>query len=418
LGKKNFNDTELIHKSAVSDKTGFNKPGAAKLLNRRNITRLLILILLLSIFTAVIVLVNRSDSNAVPSSASRFVFVPAHVLDVLYDDAEPDYVRSEGRRLGKQELKIEILSGAHKGEILQLTNYLSALANVDAHTGDRIIVRIDTNEKGNLYATMYNYDRGIVLGVFILIFMLLLVAIGGKKGAKALLGLIFTLVSIWFILMPMMMRGFNPILITSLIAVVTTTVSLLLLDGFTQKAFAAILGCAAGVAAAGLITALFGQVTPFNGFNMSEAESLILHVTDKGMKISGLLVSGVIIAALGAVMDVAMSIASSVNELYTLNSNISVGKLFISGMNIGRDAMGTMANTLILAFVGSSLNMLILTRAYDIPFIQLINSNYIGIEIIQGVAGSIGIILTVPFVAFISSWFMIRKSGVKSSFGK
>ncbi len=401
--RKNYKEAEYKHnvKAPVN---------ISKISQRGIIIRVLVLMLFLGIFITAAVIINRPDPTDVPSSASRFVFVPARVTDVLYDDAEPDYVRSEGRRLGKQELKIEILGGVHKGEILQLTNYLSALANVDVHTGDRIIVRIDTNEKGILYAVMYNYDRSMVLGVFILVFMLLLVAIGGKKGAKALLGLIFTLVCIWFILMPLMMRGFNSILITSVIAVVTTTVSLLLLDGFTRKAVSAVLGCTAGVAAAGIIAALVGYLTPFNGFNMSDAESLILNVTDKGMKISGLLVSGVLIAALGAVMDVAMSIASSVNELYTLNHDLSLGKLFVSGMNIGRDAMGTMANTLILAFVGSSLNTLILTRAYDIPFIQLINSDYIGVEVIQGVAGSIGIILTVPLVAFISSWLMTRRN--------
>lgn len=401
--RKNYKEAEYKHnvKAPVN---------ISKISQRGIIIRVLVLILFLGIFITAAVIINRPDPTDVPSSASRFVFVPARVTDVLYDDAEPDYVRSEGRRLGKQELKIEILGGVHKGEILQLTNYLSALANVDVHTGDRIIVRIDTNEKGMLYAVMYNYDRSMVLGVFIFVFMLLLVAIGGKKGAKALLGLIFTLVCIWFILMPLMMRGFNSILITSVIAVVTTTVSLLLLDGFTRKAVSAVLGCTAGVAAAGSIAALVGYLTPFNGFNMSDAESLILNVTDKGMKISGLLVSGVLIAALGAVMDVAMSIASSVNELYTLNHDLSLGKLFVSGMNIGRDAMGTMANTLILAFVGSSLNTLILTRAYDIPFIQLINSDYIGAEVIQGVAGSVGIILTVPLVAFISSWLMTRRN--------
>lgn len=377
-------------------------------LTKRNIIRLIVSVLLICSFVAAIVVLNRSDPNEVPSSASGFVFVPARVSDVLYDDAEPDYVRSEGRRLGKQELKIEILSGAYKGEILPLTNYLSALANVDIHTGDRIIVRLITNEDGTYYAAMYNYDRGIVLGIFVLLFMVLLVTIGGKKGAKALLGLAFTLVCLWFLLMPMMMRGFNSILVTSFIAVVTTTVSLLLLDGFTRKALSAILGCIAGVAAAGLSAALVGYITPFNGFNMSDAESLVLHVTEKGMTISGMLVCGVLIASLGAVMDVAISIASSVNELNTLNPELSVRKLFVSGMNIGRDTMGTMANTLILAFVGSSLNMLILTRAYDIPFMQLINSDYIGIEIIQGVAGSIGIILTVPFVAIVSARLMTR----------
>lgn len=398
-------------KETVFPKDSRTKSLFIRWVNKRNIIKLAVFVLTLGVFITAIVILNRPDPADVPSSVSGFVFVPAKVRDVTYDDAEPDYVRSEGRRLGKQELNVEILSGVHKGELLPLTNYLSALANVDVHAGDRIIVRIITNEDGTYYTAMYNYDRGIVLGIIVLVFAVLLVAIGGKKGIKSLMGLIFTLVSLWFVLMPMMMRGYNSIMVTGIISIITTTVCLLLLDGFTKKALSAILGCIAGVAAAGFSAAVTGRITPLNGFNMSEAETMILQVTDKGMTISGLLVCGVLIASLGAVMDVAISIASSVNELYTLNPELSVRKLFSSGMNIGRDAMGTMANTLILAFVGSSLNMLILTKAYGIPLIQLINSDYIGIEIVQGMAGSLGIILTVPFVALISAWMMAGNSG-------
>jgi uncharacterized membrane protein len=143
---------------------------------------------------------------------------------------------------------------------------------------------------------------------------------------------------------------------------------------------------------------------------MNDAESLILQVTDDGMEISGLLICGILISALGAVIDVAMSIASSVNELQSLNPDLSRRRLFQSGMNIGKDMMGTMANTLILAFVGASLNMLILVRAYDIPFIQLINTDFIVIEVLQGVSGSIGIVLTVPFVAAISAWVYTKRN--------
>lgn len=123
------------------------------------------------------------------------------------------------------------------------------------------------------------------------------------------------------------------------------------------------------------------------------------------------MVCGVLISALGAVMDVALGIASSVNELKAQNPAAGVRELLRSGMNIGRDAMGTMANTLILAFAGSSLNMLILVQTYDIPFRQLINTDYICIEIIQSIAGAAGILLTVPIVAFISARVMARRAG-------
>lgn len=162
------------------------------------------------------------------------------------------------------------------------------------------------------------------------------------------------------------------------------------------------------MAAAGLFAALCGTISPLNGFNLTEAEELILRASDRGIRISGLFVSGILIASLGAVMDVAMSISSACWELREVDPALTRGALFRSGMNIGRDAMGTMANTLILAFAGSSLNVLILFQVYDYPMIQLFNADSIAVELIRGVGGSIGIILTVPLVAALSARIMGR----------
>lgn len=236
---------------------------------------------------------------------------------------------------------------------------------------------------------------------------------GGKKGLGALLGLVFTLVSIWFVLIPCIMRGFSAIPTTIIIIALTAAASLLLLNGFSLKTGCAVSGCVCGVVAAGIIAGLMGWISPMNGWNMSEAENLVLYGADGGLKVSGLLVCGVLIAALGAVMDVSLTIASAVWELKEQNPEADPNSLFKSGMHIGRDAMGTMANTLILAFAGSSLNMLILVRTYDIPYLQLINTDYIFLEVIQSIAGSMGILLSVPMVAFISAHLMTRKKRVE-----
>ena len=337
------------------------------------------------------------------TAAQKRIFCKAKVTDIIYDSAEAEDW-SEGRRLGTQILLLEVISGEHKGKILQGENYLSAYSNVDCKVGTRVIVRLDYNDSGDLYVTSIpNYDRGGVIAAFLLVFALILVFIGGKKGAAALFGLIYTLACLWFILVPMVIKGAQPVLAAVIIVAVTTAASLIPLSGFTRKTLCAVLGCVGGVVAAGVFAAVVSSITPINGFNMSEAEELVLRSTEKELHISGLLVSGILISSLGAVMDVAMSIASSCNELYELNPELSSRQLFRSGMNIGRDAMGTMANTLILAFAGSSFNMLILFKLFGYPLIQIINSDGMVIEIIQGVAGSIGIILTVPLVAFISS---------------
>ena len=355
------------------------------------------------------VALNQAAEDEVPTSASQMVYEKAEVTAVLSDDAEADYENAEGRRVGTQELEIRILTGTHKDEIMSLTNYMSALFNVDLEKGDNIIVRIMTDENGSYYASVFNYDRGMVIGGFVLIFFVLLAVLGGKKGIGALLGLLFTLACVWFILIPALIMGLPIIAVTVGIIIITSVCALILLNGISEKTWCAILGCVIGVITAGAIAALVGHITPINGFNMSEAENLILYGADKGLKISGLLVCGVLISALGAVMDVALGIASSVNELSLQNHKAKAKELFRSGMNIGKDAMGTMANTLILAFAGSSLNMLILVQTYDIPFRQLINTDYICIEIIQSISGAMGILLTVPIVAFISARLMTRE---------
>ena len=365
----------------------------------------------MAVLVCIAVVLNRTEEEQTESDASRMVYASAEVTAVLADNAQEDFQNAEGRRVGDQELEIRILSGDHKDEIMTVTNYMSALFNVDVDQGDRIIVRIMTDEDGSYYASVFNYDRGIVLGAFLLIFFALLAILGGKKGIGALAGLLLTLGCIWFILIPCLIRGVPSIPVTIGVSAVSAAAGLIFLNGYSKKTLCAVCGCVGGVLAAGIAAAAVGTLSPMNGFNMQEAENLILYGADRGLKISGLLVCGVLISALGAVMDVSLGIASSVWEMREQNPEASAGSLFRSGMQIGRDAMGTMANTLILAFAGSSLNMLILVQTYDIPFLQLINTDSIALEVVQSVAGSFGILLTVPLVAFISARLMVHCRG-------
>ena len=377
------------------------------------VMRVLPVVIVLAILAGIAVWINRLNENETTPDSGRLVYAPAKVTAVLSDNAREDFENAEGRRVGDQELELRILSGEHKDEIMTVTNYMSALFNVDVQQGDRIIVRIMTDENGSYYASVFNYDRGIVLGGFLLVFFVLLAALGGKKGLGALAGLLLTLGCIWFILIPCLLRGVPAIPVTIAVSAVSAAAGLIFLNGYSKKTFCAVCGCVGGVLVSGIAAAVVGILSPMNGFNMQEAENLILYGADQGLKVSGLLVCGVLISALGAVMDVALGIASSVWEMREQNPDASVGSLFRSGMQIGKDAMGTMANTLILAFAGSSLNMLILVQTYNIPFLQLINTDSIALEVVQSVAGSIGILLTVPLVALISARLMAcrKKSG-------
>lgn len=361
------------------------------------------LVLILVLWAAVLFW-TEEDREA--TAARKRMFAVAEVTDILEDTAEvQDW--TEGRRIGQQELEIEVLTGPWKGAVLETPNYLTIYTNVDARVGTRIIVRLDADEQGQPYVlSIPNYNRVPMLLGLMAVFAGLLVLIGRRKGVMALIGLVYTLACLWFILVPMILRGADPVLVTVVIVALPTAASLLLLTGLSRKTLCATLGCVGGVAAAGLFAAAAGTVSPINGFNLPEAEELVLRAADQGLQISGLFVSGILVASLGAVMDVAMSIASACWELRQVDPKLPRTALFRSGMNIGRDAMGTMANTLILAFAGSSLNTLLLCQVYDYPLIQIFNADAIAVEMIRGVAGSIGILLTVPLVALLSARLM------------
>ena len=382
------------------------KQPVVKPLKGRRVWEIGTALLLLAVLVVTAAALRGGEGEREARAARKRLFAVARVTDVLADHSAED-TWTEGRRLGEQYIEVKLLTGPFKGTVLETSNYLNAYTNVDCRLGTRIVVRLDYDDHGEPYIiSVPNYDRGLVLAGLLVVFGALLVLIGGKKGAMALLGLAYTLACLWYLLVPLILRGADPILVSIGVVALTTAASLLLLTGFSRKMLCATLGCVGGVAAAGIFAGLAGTISPLNGFNLSEAEELVLRAGDSKLHISGLLVSGILIASLGAVMDVAMSIASSCNELRELNPNLTRAELFRSGMNIGRDAMGTMANTLILAFAGASLNMLILFRVYDYPLIQIANTDAMAVEVIRGVAGSIGIVLTVPLVALLSSRFM------------
>ena len=373
---------------------------------RLRLYEILASVLIFAILIGWALALNLTAGDRELTAAQKRMFAVAEVTDVLADNASPD-TWTEGRRIGQQLLEVKVLTGEHKGAVLEAANFLSAYANVDAKVGTKVIVRLDVDEQGELYVvSVPAYNRAPVMLGLALIFAALLVIIGRKKGVMALVGLVYTLACIWLIQVPMILRGAEPVLVSIIIVALTTAASLLFLTGLSRKTLCAVLGCVCGVGVAGIFAAVSGSISQLNGFNLPEAEDLVLRATQDTVRISGLLVSGILVASLGAVMDVAMSISSSCWELRQLNPGLPKAALFRSGMNIGRDAMGTMANTLILAFAGASLNTLLLFRIYGYPAIQLFNSDAIAVELIRGLAGSIGIILTVPLVAALSAALM------------
>lgn len=365
-----------------------------------DVMRIAAIVILVAVFCVAYYLIHAGLVVDDGTESTSF-FARGRITDLIQDNTQIDE-NTENVLRGSQEVIVEITSGEFKGRSYQTTNYLSALFNIDCQEGTRVIVRLDPQGEG-YSAFIYTYDRTSVLLVLLIIFAGSLLFIGRGKGATALVSLLVTLVSIVGILFPLIEYGYPIIFITVLVVFYNIVFTFIMIDGINRKTISGALGTLLGVLIASLFAVIAGYFSHISGFQTNEAEELLLIGTDHGMKIKGLFTAGILIASLGAVMDVAMSIASSVHELHEVNGNLTAGELFRSGMNIGRDAMGTMANTLILAFAGSSFTLLLLIYYYNITFTQLINTDLVAREVIQGLAGSIGIVLTVPIVAFLSA---------------
>lgn len=307
------------------------------------------------------------------------------------------HTRAKGFKL----VNLELLSGEEKGNIYLAKAKLSVIpgVGVDATVGLKVLVRM-IEFKDDTRVVVVGYYRENYLYLIIGIFLALLIIIGGRKGVKSAVSLGCTLFMIFYVMIPLLSRSYDPVLTAVVTAVVINIVVFTILAGFTRKAFTAIVGTTCGVASAGLIASIIGKLSHTIGIPMEEAQGLYFKQMGSPLDFQGLIFAGVLIGSLGAVMDVSMSIATSIEEILIHNPLITRSKLFYSGMKIGRDIMGTMSNTLILAYVGGSLSLILLLDKLEKPYLTIINSDLIAGGIIQATAGAIGIVLAVPITAF------------------
>ena len=362
--------------------------------------------LLLVLFAAVIAVCfyTISQVHRVPlmENGGRS-FVKAQVVSIVQDHEQAGDIY-----IGDQMVQLKLLTGEHAGETVQATSSSAYLYGVHCTVGMKVIA-IVSESGGELVTSVYGYNRAPALYAIVWLFLRAILIIGGKRGLYAVIGLLFTFVSIIWFFLPALYRGWSPILAAIVVVIFTTLVTMYLVGGFTAKATVAVIGTVLGVLAAGVLAWIFGKVTHVTGYNVSDIENLIYVQEETGIQVGELLFAGILIAALGAVMDVSMSISSTLQELYDQNPTMTARQLFRSGMTVGRDMMGTMSNTLILAFVGGSINTIVMFYAYDYEYLQLINLFDMAIEIMQGISASMGVILTVPFVSFIGAWMIANR---------
>ena len=324
-------------------------------------------------------------------------FAKATVMNVLQDNETKD-----GIYIGRQLVKLKITSGKWKGKTMEADSSSAYLYGAHCKKGSKIIALV-SEANGSFSASVYSVDREMQVYLIITIFLLTLIIIGGKQGFASVIGLAFTAICILFLFLPMIYKGHSPILSAVFVVALTTIVTMYLVGGVSGKTAVAIIGTISGVLISALFAFLFCKMTDISGYNVSSIESLIYVRDQTGIDVGQLLFAGILIASLGAVMDVAMSISSTIEEISHQNPELGVKGLFFSGMRVGKDMMGTMSNTLILAFAGGSINTLVFIYAYNYEYLQMINMFDIGIEIIQGVASSMGVILTVPICSLLAA---------------
>lgn len=302
----------------------------------------------------------------------------------------------------EQNVEVRITSGERKGEIITAKNSLSGTHGMDIELkpGDRVIVYCAVQDNEIQESYIAERVRAPILKYFVLFFALVLVAVGGVQGIKALVGLGFTMAGIYYILLPALLKGYAPLPVTIAVLIGVTFLTMVVVAGITRKAAAATLGTLGGLLVAGFLAVLVGDLAALQG--LATEEERILFMVDLPLDMRGLLFAGILIGAVGAVMDVAMSISSAIEEVHYANPDLSPLELMRSGMRVGRDIMGTMANTLILAYSGGSLPFLLLYLAYELPPAMILNSELIGAEVVRALAGSIGLIVSVPITAVIA----------------
>ncbi len=361
-------------------------------LGRDRLMRALIPLLLLALM---IMVSGQMERNSIGADNDA-VYARATVKELLEDHSGGEAYQ------GGQKLLAAVTDGIYKGKTCTLVNANTYQRGALCVPGTKIIALLYESD-GQLQGTVYNYDRTAMVIGLVAAFSLILLLVGGMKGAAALYALLFTVICIFCVYIPMLYQGVGGMAAAIMTAVATLVVSIYILNGWSPKSLCSITGTTIGVAVSGLLAMGVGYMSSLSGYSMSDVESMVYIANHTRLEVSGLLYGGILISSLGAVMDVSVSVTAAICELYDKAPTLSSRELFLSGMRVGRDMMGTMSNTLILAYTGSATGVLMTVYAYDMPFLQIIGYNSIIIEILSGLCGTIGVVLTVPVQAAVTA---------------
>ena len=311
---------------------------------------------------------------------------------------------------GEQTCTLLVTKGKFKGQEVEGVNFLSGSLEKDKiyKVGDRAMITISC--QGNDISSVvmsdhYRLDKEIVL---LVAFAILLIVVAGKNGFLAIFSFAITILTIWKVLVPAYLRGWSPIWTGILITVFLTVLIIFFVYGFDRRTCAASLGALLGIVTTCILGMLFTDLFQIHGAVMTESESL-LYSGFQHLDLTQIFMSSIFIGASGAMMDLSVDITSAIYEVLEKRPDISWWEATKSGMNVGRAAMGTMTTTLLLAYSGGSITLIMVFMAQGTPITHILNYKYVAAELLETVVGSFGLVTVAPFTALVAGWLLTRK---------
>ena len=309
---------------------------------------------------------------------------------------------------GSQHLEVEVLDGAEKGKIFRANNEIRAQLDVDMafRVGDVAVVVIPPNgaKPGETLVARDHWRLGW-MGVMFGAFCLLLCVFGGWTGAKALFSFLFSCLVVWKLIVPLALAGWSASWISFAAVCLLTAVIMYLVAGPTRKGATATLGALLGVFSGLVLAHLFSWLMNINGATMPFVQAL-LNSGYESMDLADVFVGAMVLASSGAVMDLAMDIAAGIEEVARHNPGLPRRELFLSGLRIGRSVVGTMTTTLLLAYSGGYITLLMVFAAQGTPPLDFLNSTLVSAEVVKTLVGSFALVLVAPFTAFVGAAFV------------
>ena len=362
-------------------------------------------VLIISLTCIILIFIPTGFEN--PSLTYSTLREKAEIISVDNDDLQ----NFGAVTIGTQKLKLVILSGKFKHDTLSAENVLMGQLKIDKifKPGDKVLTVIKTDKSGEkiISARADDIFRINLELILFLLFALFLVSFAGWTGFKALISFVFTALAIWKILLPLFLKGYHPIFLSLMIVSLTTSVIILLISGFSKKGLVALSGSIVGITITSLLALLFGYFFRIPGTVQEFSEALI-YAGFSNLRFSDMFLAAIFISAAGAVMDVAMDIAASQNELIMKKPFMKARELMLSGFSIAYPVIGTMTTTLLFAYSGSFLFVFMWFMAKGTPMINIFNVNYIAAEVLHTLVGSFGLVLVAPATDIIGAYIYTR----------